>query len=314
MTDFYNFDEYTKSKDEVKTNVVIYVDEMFLENFIMNYLIIYMTSYFSKLKVCWYKMAIGAGVGALYVIFSYILNITVYQNIICKFILALFIVSVSFYPRDVKEFVKSISIFYLITFVIGGASFSFAYLLNIKNSIYDGVLYIEEFPLQMLVISAFVVFILLKIITILLKNKIRFESIIFPIEICANNKKILIDAFLDTGNNVKEPYTNKEVIFAELESIKSLVPYNVYEVFKNCDEIKTISDNYWKTRFRLIPFSTVGYDNQIFMGFKPDRIIIYENERRIERDDVVIAVCERKLSKEGKYTALIGSGLITNDK
>ena len=66
-------------------------------------------------------------------IFSYILNITIYQNIIFKFILSLFIISVSFYSKNTREFLKLISIFYLITFVIGGASFGLAYLLNIKK-------------------------------------------------------------------------------------------------------------------------------------------------------------------------------------
>jgi len=314
LTYFYNFDEYTKNKEEVKTNVVIYVDEMFLENFIMNYLIIYMTSYFSKIKTAWYRIASGAVIGALYVILSYIFNITVYQNFVCKFILSIFIILVSFNVKSIKEILKIVAIFYLITFVIGGASFGLSYLLNIQGNIYNDVIYIEEFPLQMIVISVVVVFSLLKIISIFLKNKIRFDSIIFPIEICMNDKKILIDAFLDTGNNVKEPYTNKEVIFVELEAIKTLVPYNVYEVLKNCDEIRKISDNYWKTRLRIIPFSTLGHDNQIFLGFRPDKIIIYDNERRFEREDVVIAVCKRKLSKEGNYTALIGSELITNEK
>ena len=92
------------------------------------------------------------------------------------------------------------------------------------------------------------------------------------------------------------------------------MPYNVYEVLKNCDEIRNITDKFWKTRFRIIPVSTVGHDNQIFLGFRPDKVIIYDNERRIEKQNVIIAVCERKLSKTGDYSALIGSELITNEK
>jgi len=298
--------------------VVIYVDEMFLENFIMNYLIIYMTSYFAKTKTRWYRIAFGAGIGAIYVILSYILNITVYQSIMCKFILSIFIILISFNVKSIKEFSKEIIAFYLITFVIGGASFGLSYLLNIQGNVYNGVLYIEEFPLQVIVISVFIVFVLLKIISIFLKNRIRFDSIIFPLEICINDKKIIIDAFLDTGNNVKEPFTNKNVVFTELEAIKTLVPYNVYEVLKNCDEISKISDNYWKTRFRLIPFSTVGYDRQVFLGFRPDKIIIYNDERSVERKDTIVAVCNKRLSKSGDYSALIGNDLMsdfsTNDK
>lgn len=293
--------------------MVIYVDEMFLENFIMNYLIIYMTGYILKNKTIWYKRVLGAGVGAVYVIFSYILNVTIYQEFIYKFILSAFIILISFNIGGVKDFIKSFFVFYLITFMIGGVSFGFIYLLNIKINTYDGGVYIEKFPLQVIIISTFTVFICVKIIGIILKNKMRFNTTILPIEIFLNNKKIRVDALFDTGNTVRAPYTNKNVIFVEIESLKQLVPYTVYEVLKNCDEIDKLSDYYWKTRFTFIPFSTVGHDREMILGIKPDKVIVFMDERRIITNDVVIGVCKRKLSKGEKYSALLGN-IITNDE
>ena len=64
--------------------MVIYVDELFLENFIMNYIILYITAYFSKIKSKWYRLSIASALGATYVILTYIVNISIYNSLISK--------------------------------------------------------------------------------------------------------------------------------------------------------------------------------------------------------------------------------------
>ena len=53
-------------------SLTIYADQMFLENFIMNFLILYMTAMFSRVEYKWYRVGIASAVGAVYVILSYI--------------------------------------------------------------------------------------------------------------------------------------------------------------------------------------------------------------------------------------------------
>ena len=68
-------------------------------------------------------------------------------------------------------------------------------------------------------------------------------------------------------------------------------------------------------KIKIIPFSSLGNDNGLLIGFKPDYIKIY-NEEEIVRDDVIIGVYNGKLTKNNLYTSLIGLNVleISNSK
>lgn len=42
------------------------------------------------------------------------------------------------------------------------------------------------------------------------------------------------------------------------------------------------------SRFRLIPFSSLGKQNGMLIGFKPDGVTITFDENRLEKENVII--------------------------
>ncbi len=73
-----------------------------------------------------------------------------------------------------------------------------------------------------------------------------------------------------------------------------------------------IEGNYGNQKIRLIPFSSIGKQNGILIGVKVDKMIIdyKEQERLIE--DVIIGIYNKKLTKDGKYSALMGLNVLEN--
>jgi stage II sporulation protein GA (sporulation sigma-E factor processing peptidase) len=299
----------------VKADVTIYVDELFFENFIMNYLILYMTGYFAKINTKWTKLAIGAFIGAIYVILSLIFKIQIYEEIFLKIMLSILIVIVSFDYKKLFDFIKIILIFYLITFAIGGASLGLAYFLNFPKFTHEGVFYVDKFPLQIIVIAIVVVFISLRILSLLLKNRLKIEPLIFPLEIHILGRKTTVDAFLDTGHNVKDPCTGEPVTFVDIYALKEIIPDYIYNLLLNNSEVVyKIKDDRWRTRLRIIPFSTIKQENTMLIGIKTDKIIILRKEKKAEKPEAIIAVCLRQLSESGNYYALIGNNMFYDTK
>lgn len=64
---------------------------------------------------------------------------------------------------------------------------------------------------------------------------------------------------------------------------------------------------------KLIPFSSLGNDNGLLIGFKPDYIKIYSEEEYI-RNDVLVGIYDGKLSKNNLYTSLIGLDILSSQK
>jgi len=71
-----------------------------------------------------------------------------------------------------------------------------------------------------------------------------------------------------------------------------------------------ISNTSWFNRFRLIPFSSLGKENGMLVGFRPDFIEIDNDNEKKDIKDVVIGIYTRSLSKNEKYRALLSPDLI----
>lgn len=284
--------------------MTIYIDQMFFENFIMNYIILYITSKFSGVESKWYRFIGGAAVGAIYVISSYIVGFYNKPLIWSKIILSVVIVLVSFKMKNIKDFFKAILFFYSVTFFIGGVSFGLAYFLNVSMILDGGILYVDEFPIIMVALGTMLTIIIGKWIMILIKNKVKFEEILYEIEVTLYDKSIKLIALFDSGNNAKEPITGSPVLIIEKSALYKLVPKEILDKIE--DDDFNIEDK-WKKRVKLIPLSTVNSENKIMKGIKVDSLIVSIKEDEKYVNNIIVVGCNKKLSKEGKYQALIGN-------
>lgn len=64
------------------------------------------------------------------------------------------------------------------------------------------------------------------------------------------------------------------------------------------------------SKLRCIPFSSLGKQNGLLLGMKAEEItIIIDDEKKIKQN-VIIGIYEKSLTKRGEYRALVGLDLI----
>ncbi|MBE5812999.1 MAG: hypothetical protein E7314_05025 [Clostridiales bacterium] len=288
--------------------MVIYVDELFLENFIMNYIILYITAYFSKIKPKWYRLSLASALGAIYVILTYIVNISIYNSLISKAILSILIVIVGFNFKRTVEFLKIICIFYLTTFAIGGAGFCIGYFSDAVTITETGMIYVKEISLKIVIISILITFIMAKVVVMILKNRTNLSAEYFDIDIFLEDKKAKLSAFLDTGNTIHEPFSKRSVVFAEGEELRDFFPKEIYEVLIKGEDMEKIKEDFWKSRIVLIPVSTINESYQIKCGIRTDKIVVHDKECNFEKERIAVVLCNN-ISKDGSYSAIIGKSI-----
>jgi len=284
--------------------LTIYVDQMFLENFIMNYIILYATSKFLGKQEKWYRLIIGATIGALYVIASYVFLFYINPCIIAKILLAVSMVVASFKIKNIREFFKLFVVFIGITFLIGGASFGLAFFANVSMIAEGGVLYVEEFPILIIALGCVSTFIIGKWLFILLKSKINLKKLLYNIEIKILDKTISTIAFLDSGHNAREAFTGYPVIIVEKEILESLIPG---EIIEKAEKSNFEFDEKWKRRLRILPISTINSQNDMLIGFKTDGCVIHTESEDKYIKNIIVSSCRKKLDSEDKYFALMGN-------
>lgn len=288
--------------------MVVYVDIILIENLIMNYAILYTTFFIKKIKVSKIRILISAIIGAIYTIIIFVPKIGKFNNIISKILLSCAMIRVIHKERRLKKFIELLLMFYLTSFTIGGFAFAISFLKHGQIYNYNNSLIIE-FPVVSSIVALFIGIFLIKNVFKNIKNLIKKDDIFYQLEIYIEKKKSSINAILDTGNMLKDPITKTPVIIVNKNSIKNILPqellYNI-ETILGGDCLGKLNNEKIAKRITIIPYTSLGNENGMILGVKPDKIKI---EGKVIRN-VVIGVYDKELSKRKKYDALFGLDLL----
>ena len=292
-------------------DMTVYLDVIFLENIVINYIILHVTGIISKSKIIQIKLILGSLIGAIYSIIYYLLNIKIYSNFILKIILSIAIIYVSFKSNNLKELSKKILLFYLVSFVFGGSAIAIIYMVNSQNiTIQNGIL-VGSYTIKTILIGIIIAYFTVLAAFKIIKAKISRNDLICDITVNLNNKEIKTKAMIDTGNLLKEPITNMPVIVMEHTLFYDILPK---EILNNTEEIlggdfTKIPDDIkmeYSPKLKVIPYSSLGKSNGMLLGIKGEKLIIYLKEETQIIDKVIIGIYNKSLTKQGEYRSLLG--------
>ena len=297
--------------------MTIYIDIVFFENLIMNTIILIATGIILKQKMKWLRILLAGTLGAIYSIMTYISSLQIYSNIILKIILSIIITYIAYNPQTVKQLWKTILIFYLTSFVFGGAAFSLIYIVKPQEILMKNGLFLGTYPLKTVILAAIIAFIILITAFTIVKSKLNKKDMFCEIKVKLNNKLIETKAMIDTGNLLKEPITNTPVIILEHTLLYDCMPK---EILNNLDKIlggdfeeipQEIRQEYI-SRLKLIPFSSLGKQNGMLVGIKADKLKIIQEEQENNYKNIIIGIYNKSLTKKGEYRALIGLEILNS--
>lgn len=225
---------------------MIYIDELILLNFIIDFLILKSTSKILKLNTTTLKIVLSSVFGEISILYLFI-NLNNIELIIFKLLIGIIMNLIAFGFDDIKEFIKNVIYFYMFSFFLGGA----LYYLKIE-SLVKYQYYLLLIPLIMNILKYF---------TYNLKNIISLRH---KVTIYLKNGKVLyLNGYMDTGNTLKDPYSNKNVII----------------INKDIDE-----------NFFLVPYKTID-NSSLIKCFKPKKVFI---DGLGERKDIVVGISNKK--------------------
>lgn len=289
----------------------VYADVILIENLIMNYLILWSTARLTRYSYSKVKLAIASVLGSVYAVLSYFPEYSYLYSFFMKILFSILIIIIAYTPAYFHLLLKLMGIFYVVSFVFGGAAFGLFYFINGLNLTSNGISFIRDFPLKILVVAVAAAYFTIRYSWDYIQHRIKREKLILRVEMSFDKKQLSLDALVDTGNSLKDPITNAPVMITDYSIIRDLLPDDVQKIFERCPEndLNTIAEimsiSKWAPRFRIIPFKSLGRENGMLIGFKPDTVKIFDSGRVINSSNIIIAIYRKNLSKDGEYNALI---------
>ena len=292
--------------------MTIYLDIVLFENIFLNFIILLSTAIISKSQIKIIRIFISSFIGGLFAILNYIINIIWLFTIILKVMISIVMIKIAFNKSNFKKILKQLMFFYLVSFTFGGIAFMLLFFINPQNIIVKSNHLVGTYPIKVAIIAGIVGFLVFVIISKIIKSNLSKKAMLCEIEIFYKGNIQKMKAMLDTGNLLKEPINKMDVVIVEKENLKSIISKDILDNIQNILKGKMLeSDNLHSYKLKLIPFSSLGNDNGLLIGFKPDYVKIY-SEEEIVRNDILIGIYDGKLTKNNLYTSLIGLDALSN--
>lgn len=262
----------------------IYIDVLVTVNIFIDYFLLMLTKKIIGSNAKYYRILIGSAVGGIFSLTALLPVMPFRLNILTDLASAMLLIFISFGRSRLKTYIKRVLVFFTLSFTFGGIIIFIYLTFNPRGmGIYNDVVYFDISPLLLIALTLVCYYILLAVKRL---TKSVYGTDIHNIEIYVGEKHFIFSAKLDTGCNVKEPFSGKSVIVAEKEIFRDFIPN--------------------KEKVRIIPFTSLG-GNGLLEGFCADRIII---DGKAANDTAYIGICENIL--KGDIKAIVPSELITD--
>ncbi len=302
--------------------IYVYPDQALLVSLVMNGIILWGTARILRQPAGKWRVFAGALTGAVYSFFAAFPHLQFLHGFWIKVLFSAVIVAVTFIPLPFRRFMVTIAGFYVTTFVLVGTIIGVQ---NLINSDYR--LSMAAHGLWRLLTDYFWLGLgagILLVITMarwgsaMFRKRALQDVLRIPLRVLFDQDEVEVEALIDTGNQLQDPLTNIPVVVVEYAALRHLLPPAVQLAFeKSADPdimevLQALATTPWSTRFRVIPFTSLGRQNGLLMGFRPDRLEIVKNDQTVKTDNVIVGIYTKELSPEGSYRALLHPDIIDN--
>lgn len=268
--------------------MIIYLDVLLIENFLINFFLIIVTMQISSNKIRYKRVISSSIIGAIYTLTIFFEKLELFTNLMFKILIVIIMIKIVLDNKKKLQILIVSAIFFLVSIAFSGFCFLFAMAENPYNI--AGVFTIKNYSSKILLFSSIIVYLSIHRIYVYIKERSVIKNFIYELDFCIDGKNISTKAFLDTGNELIEPVTMLPVIILE-RKICSYYIINEKDAFN-------------------IPYKLVNGTSSVMKGIKVKDIILKDNSLTKKNIDAIITFSDTKLSADNEYNALLSRAIL----
>lgn len=271
---------------------IVYLDVFFMINFIMDYMIILITSRIAKVKKKRIRQLAGAGCGALYsVIVIKPLTNHLFKITLVNILIAAVMVLISFGFTSTSVYIKNVFLLFVVSFTMSGiinylyySTVIGKYVRNVLSGNSNKVVNARKF-----ILVSVLAYILLSAIVRIIFSVRKDMELYYDVKITFRGKSVVVRGLYDTGNGLTEPVSGKMVHIAEYKILKPLLE----------------GDEKAKENIYVIPFHSIGEEDGIMYGIRMDEMVVLVDDEPKFLYNPIIGIYTGNVSKRGNYSVIL---------
>lgn len=271
---------------------IVYLDVFFMINFIIDYMIILITSRIAKVKKKRIRQLAGAGCGALYsVIVIKPLTNHLFKITLVNILIAAVMVLISFGFTSASVYIKNVFLLFVVSFTMSGiinylyySTVIGKYVRNVLSGNSNKVVNARKF-----ILVSVLAYILLSAIVRIIFSVRKDMELYYDVKITFRGKSVVVRGLYDTGNGLTEPVSGKMVHIAEYKILKPLLE----------------GDEKAKENIYVIPFRSIGEEDGIMYGIRMDEMVVLVDDEPKFLYNPIIGIYTGNVSKRGNYSVIL---------
>ncbi len=283
---------------------VIYADILIIMNSIVTFFVLLSTSDIAKISCNRIRVLAASLIGGVFSLIIIAPPMNMLLIVITRIIMCLIIVLIGFPVKTLRSTLKCVAGFSLISFLYAGIVYFLSGIINTNRIIYNNGYGYFDLSAYSLVGIIIIIFFVVKLLNKKIMS-VQKKDYLFDTEIEFREKKFIIKALFDSGNNVKDSYTGRPVIivsFAEIE-----------DAFSDEDKktvLEILNGNYSDIGkgMRLIPVKTLG-EQRLLPAVSAERLTVKDEFSSIKINEPCIAISADSFGGSS-YGALINDSVL----
>lgn len=235
----------------------------------MTFFVLRVTARLTKKDAKTIRLVLASSVGAFYSFVILLDELPFYIIALSKLLSAVIIVLVAFRFYRVSSFVFSLMVFFFSSLIILGVIVGACYLFNTSAIAVNNSSVYFDISARGLVLAGFVAYVMSSVV-VRLYNRVLSSRELYTLIVENNGERSVMLAMLDTGNRLREPFSNQPVIVVSRDSVEHLVG---------------------DSNIRYVPASSVN-NRTLLPAFKPSSIVLKSNKGSEVIENAYIAMSD----------------------
>ena len=252
----------------------VYVDVLAAVNMFTDLLLLLCVKRWLRLRARLWRLILASAIGGVLSLAALLPPLPFWMNLPIDLLGAALLVFAAFGKADLRSFIKRAAVFFAVSFSFCGIMLFICTTLQPKGlAVYNDVVYFNISPL-LLIILTLICYYTTRLLQKLTKGQVG--KTLCSVKLTADGKSTEFCAMIDTGCDIKEPFSGKAVIIVE----------------KNCLSGFELS----KFQKRIIPYHSLG-GTGILEGFQAEQT---EIDGQALEEKIYIGVCDNLLKGDVK--------------
>lgn len=285
--------------------MVIYIEQVLIDNFIINLFIILSLKAILRAKIKKINIVLASLLGSVVALILPLFRFNLIINSLIKILLSLVMVIILKRFTKLKEYLLYYLTFLLLTFVFGGACLFI--LMSFDKSFKINNYSTYSLPLGVIVVIIFFIFIIIKNVFKNFYSRKKINNFVYKVVVENNDEKDEILGFLDSGNTLVDKLTGKPITIVNFYSLKNVLKQiSITDIILN----KETKINKYFNNVHIVETTSIGNNKNKILVLEVQKLEIYLENKVNIIDNAIIGLTLKNFINDLGYNALLNSKLL----